>query len=382
MWLPLRGALAWGVLLMATYGTASDFEDCDASEPQILLLVNSACDNMERRRAIVETWGSNLRHVDLVFSIGRSERCDDFTVEDLPARVSIHKTGVEDVYRNNILKLMQVLTSMDGITEYDYIVKLDDDVYVDEASLFSTLLTSPRRRHYRGLFFTMNPIRDPSHKNHVTERCMPLPMLPPFAYGAGYILSQDLVEYISSNAELLREGLIRNKGGPSVECCDIDDVQVGLWMFALGVQGWNEGRFNGVLNCHRETIIMFDVPPDLQRRIHEEGKGVCNKAVFKQVVEEAEGTERAAFRKILLGDVLGAREIFSNILEGGRDVRNAEVMIPLIDGCLTGGRAECEELEGVVDKSIKAITSRIQAPGLEGLALNEWVENYSDGEAP
>jgi hypothetical protein len=150
--------------------------------------------------------GSKLRHVDLVFSIGRSDRCDDFTVEDLPARVSIHKTGVEDVYRNNILKLMQVLTSMDGITEYDYIVKLDDDVYVDEASLFSTLLTSPRRRHYRGLFFTMNPIRDPSHKNHVTERCMPLPMLPPFAYGAGYILSRDLVEYISSNAELLMEG--------------------------------------------------------------------------------------------------------------------------------------------------------------------------------
>lgn len=183
-------------------------------------------------------------------------------------------------------------------------------------------------------------------------------------------------------AHRLVAGLIRNKGGPSVECCDIDDVQVGLWMFALGVQGRNEGRFNGVLNCHRETIIMFDVPPDLQRRIHEEGKGVCNKAVFKHVVEEAEGTERAAFRKILLGDVLGAREIFSKILEGGGDVRNAEVMIPLIDGCLTGGRAECEDLEGVVDESIKAITSRIQAPGLEGLALNEWVENYSDGEAP
>ncbi|GMH46988.1 hypothetical protein TrRE_jg1171, partial [Triparma retinervis] len=311
------GVLAFAALLGISAGGDSEPENCRAHKPKVLLLSNSACYNKERRKAAIETWGSNLRHVDLVFSIGRSERCDDSVVESLPERVSIYQTGVEDIYRNNILKLLNVFSSMEGIASYDYIVKLDDDVYVDEDALFSSLLSSPRLRHYRGLFFTSRPTRDPSHKNFVSPRCMPLPVLPPFAYGAGYVLSGDLVGYVRANIGLLGGGLIRDRGGGGGggECCDIDDVQVGLWMFAIGVVGANEGRFNGVLNCHSETIILFDVPPDLQRRIHEEGPGVCNRAVFEAIAGSAEGTERAAFRKILLGDMAGAREIFARSLE-------------------------------------------------------------------
>ena len=78
---------------------------------------------------------------------------------------------------------------------------------------------------------------------------MPLPVLPPYAYGGGYVLSIDLVSYIMQNQALLARGLIRDKDGD--RCCDVDNLQVGLWMFALGVEPVHESRFNGLWNCHK-----------------------------------------------------------------------------------------------------------------------------------
>ncbi|GMI03479.1 hypothetical protein TrLO_g6347 [Triparma laevis f. longispina] len=171
-----------------------------------------------------------------------------------------------------------------GIEEFDYLVKLDDDSYVDMDALLEVLNASPRLSHYRGLFFTGKPYRDPSHKNYVSPKCLPLPVLPPFAYGGGFVLSWDLVDYVVNNHRVLEKGLIRDKDGD--RCCDLDDLQVGLWMFALGVELVHEDRFNGLLNCHRDTIILYDVPEWLMLEVHEGVKkgGVCNDAIHEYLL--------------------------------------------------------------------------------------------------
>jgi len=316
---------------------------------------------VDRRQAIINTWGGGLNHVDLVFSIGESERCGGEEENNLPARVSIFRTGVEELYRNNILKLLKVFTRDAGeVGGYDYVVKVDDDVYIDELALVDSLTKSPREMHYRGLMFMTKPVRKPTHKNYVSEKCMPLLLLPPFAYGAGYVLSQDLVKYIKSNSGLLRQGLIRDKD-EGIDCCDIDDVQIGIWMFAIGVKGWNDGRFNGLMNCHRDSMILFDVPSEIQYLIHDkqgdEGN-ICNAAVHRHIIAK-EGGEKAALRKALIGDYAGAKETFEEILNGGGRRDNAEAILPLIDTCLgrgKGGTGEgeeggaCEELKTVIDR--------------------------------
>lgn len=78
-------------------------------------------------------------------------------------------------------------------------------------------------------------------------------------------MSMDLVSYIVDNQDLLNKGLIRDKD--SDRCCDLDDLQVGLWMFALGVTAVHEDRFNGLWNCHSQSIILFDVPEGLMMDI-------------------------------------------------------------------------------------------------------------------
>ena len=95
------------------------------------------------------------------------------------------------------MKLMWSLNhfsaSLTPTPKYNYVVKLDDDTYVHLPSLLSSLACSPRTSHYRGLLFTGRPYREATHKNFVSPRCMPLPVLPPYAYGGGYVLSADLV---------------------------------------------------------------------------------------------------------------------------------------------------------------------------------------------
>ncbi|GMH90286.1 hypothetical protein TrVE_jg4792 [Triparma verrucosa] len=347
-------------------------ETCEEEDARVLILINSACSNTNRRAAIRRTWLSGVNElrpsVVVRFIVGQG--CEDGEEGETLM------VPIRDEYRNNILKLLHALKHFHaavthGLESFDYVLKADDDSFVNVSELMNLLSSSPRNSHYRGLFFTGKPFRDPSHKNFVSPRCLPLPVLPPFAYGGGFIMSWDLVDYIVRNQILLENGLIRDKDGDL--CCDLDDLQVGIWMFALGVVPFHEDRFNGLLNCHSESVILYDVPDYLMREVHEEknndggsSRGVCNDAVHRYVLESPRPEYKAVglMRLILLRRWEFALDRAN--LESSSS-HNAHILLPLISTCISssGTGPTCDYLVDIVDVSIRKLTEKIQTPRIE-----------------
>lgn len=100
------------------------------------------------------------------------------------------------------------------------------------------------------------------------------PMLPPYAWGAGYVISFDCAAYIAKNLPFLWPGLIRG-------CGNVEDVQVGLWFFAAGVDPSHSSRFGSYTSCHRRRLVLFDVPPELMGSLTERPRasGICTPQV-------------------------------------------------------------------------------------------------------
>ena len=96
--------------------------------------------------------------------------------------------------------------------------------------------------HYSPLAVTCLSLLDPSHKNYVSQLCYPLPVLPAYAWGGGYVLSSDLSGHLAASIEVYRASVLpRSCRG------NIEDVQIGLFMLGLGVRPAHTPRFASVL---------------------------------------------------------------------------------------------------------------------------------------
>ena len=136
---------------------------------------------------------------------------------------------------------------------------------------------APSRRLYHGQIWTGRPIRDRRHKNWVSHDRYPLERFPPYASGAHYVLSADVLHYVVGNEGLLAGSLVAGSGG------NLEDFQLGLWMFGVGVKPTHDTRFVEAVNCHRGAISLSNVPDGRD----EEGDGGEEEAVGG-----AEGTEK------------------------------------------------------------------------------------------
>ncbi|URE47858.1 Galactosyltransferase [Musa troglodytarum] len=101
---------------------------------------------------------------------------------------------------NYFSSLPRTLGGADDRRPYDYVIKTDDDTYYRLGNLAETLRTLPREDLYLGLHVPC----------HSAEEG--------FMSGMGYLLSWDLVEWISTS-ELARRKMM----GP-------EDIMVGVWM--------------------------------------------------------------------------------------------------------------------------------------------------------
>ena len=135
------------------------------------------------------------------------------------------------------------------------VIKVDDDTYlrVRELLLDFSHPAAPRERHYHGQLWTGSPIRDERHKNWVGKDRYPLETFPPYASGAHYSITVDVARYIVANEHFLRAAL-GMRGG------NLEDVQVGLWLFGLGIRPVHDSRFHEAHNCHRRALSLSNVP--------------------------------------------------------------------------------------------------------------------------
>ena len=355
-------------------------ESCPPPPPTVLLLVNSALGNRDRRNAIRATWGKDLPDsYTLLFVLGADaaspSSASPSSVPSYDPALNELTLPIVDLYRNNVLKLLSLLSHFSAAPPlpHAYALKLDDDSYLDPLRFLSSLPPTVPEMLYKGMAFTGVPVRDVLHKNYVSESCFPAQTLPAYAYGAGVLLSWDVLELLIADRGNLSKDLIRSGGDEEDEdCCDLDDVQLSMWLKRRGVELTHTRSFSGKANCHAGTVLLFDVLPDLALEIRSAGGDICGGPVQRENLRlPGLSPSVTAVRLILLGDFSGALSSLSLPSAGPRDSSNRLALLPLADRCASKGEG-CEELTAMAASSVSEITRRMQVP--------EWTRGFGRDE--
>jgi len=282
----------------------------------LVIGVLSARSHLPQREAIRETWWaaghSSSHRVVLKFVVGTATeeqpQCPDCDYPDML------QVPVKESYKGLLDKLLHFVVWVmgGGVPSFRYLMKADDDTYICLPGLLSALEKAPPLRHYHGHIWIGEPVRDPFHKNFMSMKDYPLGELPPYAYGGAYVLSQDLVSYLYHNLNFLSPGAMRAGG-------NIEDVQVGLWMMALGVRPVHDARFVDALFCHSKAFVLFNASPFLMLILQKgvslngtnnvESFGLCSSEVYEWTVNEFYLRFQADPKHIAYLNQIGLREI-------------------------------------------------------------------------
>ncbi|XP_070542326.1 uncharacterized protein [Ptychodera flava] len=169
----------------------------------LLLAVVTSPFNIGRRRAIRETWGMHYENftdfdVKTVFMVGipHDEETQYMLQEENNYYHDIVQSTFIDSYRNLTLKTVMTLK---WVTTYcpntKFVMKVDDDVFVNMENVMSSLYDAPATRYSWGLtFYYQWPVRDPKHKNYTPRDLWPDRNFPPYNSGPCYVMSTDVVK--------------------------------------------------------------------------------------------------------------------------------------------------------------------------------------------
>ncbi|XP_077024519.1 UDP-GalNAc:beta-1,3-N-acetylgalactosaminyltransferase 2 isoform X3 [Tamandua tetradactyla] len=133
---------------------------------------------------------------------------------------------VVDTYRNVPTKLLNFYRWTVETTNFDLLLKTDDDCYIDLEAVFNSIA----RKNLDGSNlwwgnFRLNWAVDRTGKWQELE--YPSPAYPAFACGSGYVISRDIVHWLASNSERLKT----YQG---------EDVSMGIWMAAIGPKRYQD----------------------------------------------------------------------------------------------------------------------------------------------
>ncbi|XP_021485480.2 beta-1,3-galactosyltransferase 4 [Meriones unguiculatus] len=210
--------------------------------PFLLILVCTAPEHVNQRNAIRGSWGAIREargfRVRTLFLLGEpaGQHFADLAAESA-AQEDILQASFQDSYRNLTLK---TLSGLNWANKYcpmaRYILKTDDDVFVNVPELVSELIQrgGPSEHWKKGkepqeetaivheahkdqavpllylgrVHWMVSPTRTPGARHHVSEELWPETWgpYPPYASGTGYVLSASAVQLIlkvASRAPLL-----------------------------------------------------------------------------------------------------------------------------------------------------------------------------------
>jgi hypothetical protein len=108
-------------------------------------------------------------------------------------------SGIFEDYHNtthSVVSIMKAAAAL-GPQSIDHVLKTDDDVYFRIPQLLQHLVTRPKRGLYAG--FPMVRYRTPRGGRHwLSHEAWPYAWTERFAWGAGCVLSIDLVQYMAA----------------------------------------------------------------------------------------------------------------------------------------------------------------------------------------
>nr|XP_037285338.1 LOW QUALITY PROTEIN: beta-1,3-galactosyltransferase 1-like [Rhipicephalus microplus] len=193
---------------------------CSGDVPiAFLVLVQSAIKNFDRRALVRDTWGSVCRHSDsstgdavvlcrLGFVLGTSP--DPVLEHRLREEYSRHGDLVQsdfvDSYYNLSLSTVTGLRwAHENCKRYGYLLKADDDAFVNIAALRGYLAARSRRRRRAIVGYLMKgfrPNRNRASKWFTSPQLFAKARLPDFVSGFAYVVTRDAVEPLYAAARV------------------------------------------------------------------------------------------------------------------------------------------------------------------------------------
>lgn len=226
------------------------------SRYKLVIFILSAPDNFNERNVIRETWTSGVDESLVLyrFVVGtaalehyKSSRLEQ---ENKLCKDMLLMNNVKDSYEKLSFKVLQAFAWLDRNVNYQYVLKVDDDSFVRVPAVLVELDHKPKERLYWGFFDGRANVKT-SGKWKESKWILCDKYLP-YARGGGYVLSFDLVHFISRNGDLLQLYLS-------------EDVSVGTWLAPLKVNRHHDQNFDteymsrGCLNTylvmHKQSTV-------------------------------------------------------------------------------------------------------------------------------
>ncbi|XP_036601045.1 beta-1,3-galactosyltransferase 6 [Trichosurus vulpecula] len=270
------GALLWlarcapessaggGRVAAAAHAPAEEGEP--AERAFLAVLVVSAPAGTERRSAVRSTWlagaGSPgpLADVWARFVVGTAglEAAERSALEREQARHGdlLLLPQLRDAYENLTAKVLAMFAWLDKRVAFDFVLKADDDTFARLGALRDELRAREperRRRLYWGFFSGRGRVQAGGRWREAAWLLCDHYL--PYALGGGYVLSADLVRFVSRNRDVLQRWRS-------------EDVSLGAWLAPLDVRREHDPRFDTEYRsrgCSNQYLVTHKQSPDDMR---------------------------------------------------------------------------------------------------------------------
>ncbi|XP_066918600.1 beta-1,3-galactosyltransferase 5-like [Clytia hemisphaerica] len=217
-------------------------EDIHVFKGEILILVTSHIKHSSRRDSIRTSWANHARFIDHSQKFNNARYKTYFVtgyLESFIRKAKIESSTFRDVLITNRTErywdlsrriMFGFLWAMEYCT-FDYLLKTDDDVFVNIPNLFTLMYTDPFILKHKDRIFAgkivkskSRTIRDPFSKWYVSQGEWEPDYYPPFATGMGIILSRFVLEKMRSHFDWINP-------------FRLDDVYVGILINRANISG-------------------------------------------------------------------------------------------------------------------------------------------------
>jgi len=201
----------------------------------LLVLVISSPSNNNLRDVIRQTWlsVSKKNHNFKAYFVIGERNLNSKQIYDLSQEKNMHNDlmllPMFDSYGTLTSKTLKALDFSHKNFKFEYLLKCDDDTFVDLERVIEELVEQKDPYLYWGFFDGRAPVQtkgkwaDPSYR--LCDRYIP------YALGGGYVLGKHLVQYIADNSRKL-------------QIFNSEDASVGTWLAGIQVTRKHDARFD------------------------------------------------------------------------------------------------------------------------------------------
>lgn len=226
----------------------------------LLVLVLSAPSHKDVRQVIRETWAKDPPPGSAVQFVIGSKDLPEHLLSALKEENDVTSdilflVEIEESYTELTRKVLEMLKYADNFIKFNFLLKVDEDSFVRIDQILTELLTKPQERLYWGFFDGRAHVKKSGKWQE--EQYVLCDRYIPYALGGGYVISQDLVRFVSQNSDMLQ--VFKN-----------EDVSLGTWLAPLKIHRVHDPNFDTEYKsrgCYNSYLVTHKKPPDELRTL-------------------------------------------------------------------------------------------------------------------